>query len=140
MAYSDLSEKYRHQVGVNGRVLETTAITNYINGAMRKYSKYVENLATTPCSASQFKDAIEAIYRKDVKNLRDSFVDQLNTLFYSGRGNEGKTFYDAFNSVTEYASNYSRRTETGRFQYANFGTGATVNQRAMAVLTEMAAV
>jgi phage/plasmid-like protein (TIGR03299 family) len=140
MAYSDLSEKYRHQVGVNERVLETTAITNYVNGAMRKYSEHVENLATTPCSASQFKDAIEAIYRKDVKNLRDSFVDQLNTLFYSGRGNEGKTFYDAFNSVTEYASNYSRRTETGRFQYANFGTGATVNQRAMAVLTEMAAV
>jgi hypothetical protein len=107
---------------------------------MKKYAEYAETLATTRCTQSQFKDAVEAIYQKNASKMRDSFVNQLNTLFYSGKGNEGKTFYDAFNSITEYASNYSRKSTTGRFQYANFGQGANINRRALAVLTEMAAV
>lgn len=140
MAYSDLSEKYRHQAGVNERVLESTAVVDYVNGAMKKYAEYVDKLATAPCSSVQFRNALEQIYQKDVRTMRDSFVTQLNGLFYTGRGNEGRTFYDAFNAVTEYASNYSRQTEAGRFNYANFGQGSRVNQRAMRVLTELAAV
>lgn len=140
MAYSDLSEKYRHQAGVNERVLESTAVLDYVNGAMKKYSEYVDQLATTRCTQAQFKQAVGEIYGKDVSKMRDSFVSQLNSLFYSGRGNEGKTFYDAFNSITEYASNYSRKSSAGRFNYSNFGQGARINQRAMRVLTELAAV
>jgi phage/plasmid-like protein (TIGR03299 family) len=140
MAYSDLSEKYRHQAGVNDRVLESTAVINYVNGAMKKYAEYVDQLATTTCTATQFKNAVEAIYQKDTSKMRDSFVSQLNSLFYNGRGNEGKTFYDAFNAVTEYASNYSRKSVSGRFNYSNFGQGARINQRAMRVLTELASV
>jgi len=140
MAYSDISEKYRHQAGVTQRVLETTAILDYVNGAMRKYSEYVETLASTKCTQTQFKNALEAIYNKPVDSMRKGFVEKLNDLFYNGKGNEGKTFYDAFNSVTEYASNYSRKSTAGRFQYSNFGQGANINRRAMAVLTEMAAV
>lgn len=140
MAYRDVSEKYRHNVGVNERVLESTAVLDYVNGAMKTYSQYVEKLATTPCSGTQFKSAVGLIYGKDTEKMRDSFVEQLNNLFYNGKGNEGKTFYDAFNSLTEYASNYSRKTPQARFQYANFGTGAKVNLRAMKVLTELAAV
>jgi hypothetical protein len=140
MAYSDISERYRHNTGVNERVLETTAILDYVNGAMKKYSEYVETLASTKCTSAQFRNALETIYNKPVDKMRASFVQKLNDLFYSGKGNEGKTFYDALNSVTEYASNYSRKSVNGRFQYANFGQGANINRRAMAVLTEMAAV
>ena len=140
MAYKDINEKYRHATGVNERVLESTAVVDYVNGAMKTYSQYVEKLAKTPCTGTQFKSAVGLIYGKDTEKMRDSLVAQLNDLFYNGKGNEGKTFYDAFNAVTEYASNYSRKTESGRFQYANFGTGAKVNLRAMSVLTELAAV
>jgi len=140
MAYADLSEKYRHQVGVNERVLSSTAVLDYVNGAMQKYSQYVDKLATTPCNSVQFRNALEEIYQKGVGTMRDSFVSQLNQLFYSGKGNEGRTYYDAFNAVTEYASNYSRKTVAGRFNYAQFGQGARINQRAMRVLTELAAV
>ena len=140
MAYSDLSEKYRHQVGVNEKVLESKAVINYVNGAMQKYSEYVDKLATERCTAAQFRNALEVIYNKDVRKMRDSFVSQMNNLFYNGKGNEGRTYYDAFNAVTEYASNYSRKSSSGRFNYAQFGQGARINQRAMRVLTELAAV
>ena len=140
MAYAELGEKHRHFTGVNEKVLSSQAVLNYVNGAMEKYAEYTETLAGARCTHSQFRDAVEKIYQKDVSTMRDSFVDQLDRLFYQGAGNEGRTMYDAFNSVTEFASNYSRKTPQGRFQYANFGQGAAVNQRAMRVLTELATV
>ena len=140
MAYSDLGEKFRHQAGVNEKVLSSTAVIDYVNGAMKKYSEHVETLANARCTSTQFKEAVEKIYSKDTANMRDSFVAQLNNLFYNGKGNEGRTMYDGFNAITEYASNYSRKTSAGRLNYSNFGQGARINQRAMRVLTEMAAV
>jgi len=140
MAYSGIGEKYRHSAGVNEKVLSSQAVLNYVNGAMAKYAEYTETLASARCTHSQFRDAVEKIYQKDVSSMRDSFVDQLDRLFYQGAGNEGRTMYDGLNSITEYASNYSRKTPAGRLNYSNFGQGARINQRAMRVLTEMAAV
>lgn len=140
MAYQGLGEKYRHSEGVNERFLSSDTVVNFVNGAMKKYSEYVEKLATTNCTHAQFRKAVEEIYQKEVKDMRASFVDQLNNLFYNGRGNEGRTMYDAFNAITEYGSNYSRKSDSGRFNYVNFGAGAQVNRRALAVLNELAAV
>jgi len=139
-AYSDISERYRHSAGVTERVLESTFVLDYINGAMKTYSDYVEKLAGAKCTGAQFKTFVEEVYQKPVDSMRDSFVSQLNNLFYNGRGNEGKTFSDAFNACTEYASNYSRKTPQGRFQYAQFGQGARINNRALRVGLELAAV
>jgi phage/plasmid-like protein (TIGR03299 family) len=140
MAYKDIGERFRHTEGVTDRVLESTAVVNYVNDAMRKYSEYVETLASARCTPLQLSRAVEEIYQQPVDKMRDSFVSQLNNLFYNGKGNEGKTMYDAFNAITEYATHYSRKSTDGRFNYANFGKGADINRRAMAVLTEMATV
>jgi hypothetical protein len=140
MAYSDIGTKFRHSVGVTDRVLESTVVINYVNDAMRKYSEYVETLASARCTPLQLSRAVEEIYQQPVDKMRDSFVSQLNNLFYNGKGPEGKTMYDAFNAITEYATHYSRKSKDGRFNYANFGKGADINRRAMAVLTEMATV
>lgn len=139
-AYSDISERYRHSAGVNDRVLESTFVIDYVNGAMQTYAQYMEKLATAKCTSSQFKTFLEEVYNKPVDKMRDSFVSQLNNLFYSGKGNEGKTYHDAFNAVTEYASNYSRKTQTGRFMYSQFGQGANINNRALRAGLELAAV
>jgi phage/plasmid-like protein (TIGR03299 family) len=139
-AYSDISERYRHSAGVTDRVLESTFVLDYVNGAMKTYAEYVEKIAGARCTGAQFKTFIEEVYQKPVDSMRDSFVQQLNNLFYSGKGNEGKTFYDCFNACTEYASNHSRKTPSGRFQYAQFGQGARINNRALRVALEMAAV
>ena len=137
MAYRDIGEKFRHSAGVTERVLESTAIINYVNDAMRKYSEYVETLADTKCTSTQFKQAVEQIYGKPADKLRDSFVDQLNNLFYNGKGNSGKTMYDCFNAVTEHNTHYARKTADGNYFYANFGRGADISRRALSVLNEL---
>ena len=139
-AYSDISEKYRHSAGVTQRVLDSTFVIDYVNGALGQYSQYMEMLARTSCTGTQFKNYLEAVYEKPVAKMRDSFVAQLNDLFYSGAGNEGKTLHDAFAAVTDYSSNQSRKTESGRFLYSQFGQGARSNIRALQVGLELAAV
>ena len=139
-AYSDISERYRHSEGVNDRVLESTFVLDYVNGAMKTYAEYMEKLATAPCSAKQFRIFVEEVYNKPTDKMRDSFVDQLNNLFHNGKGNEGKTYHDAFAAVTEYASNYSRKSTSGRFLYSQFGQGARINNRALRAGLELAAV
>lgn len=135
-----LTEKFRHSEGVTERVLSTTAIVDYVDGAMQKYAQHAETLAGARCTSAQFKDALEQIYQQPVEKMRDSFVSQLNNLFYNGKGNEGRTMYDCFNAVTEHASHYSRKSKDARINYSQFGAGAATNRRAMSVLLEMAAV
>jgi phage/plasmid-like protein (TIGR03299 family) len=139
-AYSDISEKYRHSAGVTQKVLDSTFIIDYVNSALGQYSQYMETLAKAPCTGTQFKNYLEAVYQKPVDKMRDSFVSQLNDLFYGGAGNEGNTLHDAFCSVTDYSSNQSRKTESGRFLYSQFGQGARSNIRALRVGLELAAV
>lgn len=138
MAYSNLSEKYRHSEGVNERVLESSTVVDYVNQSMAAYSVNAESLASTRCSKDQFHKLLEKSYDKEVKDMRENFVDTLNRLFYDGVGTEGKTLYDAFNAITFYGSHESRKTEGGRFNYVNFGQGSKISQRAMEVALEMA--
>jgi phage/plasmid-like protein (TIGR03299 family) len=139
-AYSDISERYRHSEGVTERVLESTFIIDYVNGAMETYAKYMEKLATARCTRSQFTEFVSQVYNKPVNKMRDSLVFQLEGLFLKGKGNEGRTYHDAFNAITEYSSNYSRKTPSGRFQYSQFGQGANLNNRALRAGLELAAV
>jgi phage/plasmid-like protein (TIGR03299 family) len=138
MAYANIHEKFRHSLGVNEKMLESTSISEYVNKAMGKYSSQVEKLALTACSGSQFRKFLEETYNKEESKMRN--IQVLNDLFYNGAGNEGRTFYDAFNAVTDFSSNRSRKTTSGRFNYANFGQGANINRRAMKVALEMATV
>lgn len=139
-AMTDLSERFRHSAGVTERVLNTTAVTTFVGDAMRVYSEKAETLAAARFTTDQFRASLEAVYRKPVKDLRDSFVDKMVRLFHSGVGTEGRTAYCAWNAYTEFASHHAKKTAAGNAYYSQFGTGASVNRRAMGVLLEMATV
>jgi phage/plasmid-like protein (TIGR03299 family) len=135
-----LTEKFRHSQGVTERVLNTTTIVDYVDGAMQKYAEHAETLAGARCTPLDFARAVGQIYQQPVDKMRDSFVSQLNNLFYNGKGNEGRTMYDCFNAITEHATHYSRKSEAARINYSQFGRGANISRRALAVLSEMATV
>jgi phage/plasmid-like protein (TIGR03299 family) len=137
-AYSEIGNRFRHSEGVNTKVLETQEVINYVNRNMEIYSEKVEVMAKKTCTMDSFHKALESIHGKELEKMRN--IDVLNRLFYDGKGNEGKTYYDAFNAITEFGSNKSRRSAEARFNYVNFGSGAKINHRAMEVLTEMATV
>lgn len=138
MAYADISEKFRHTLGVNDRVLETKAVSDYVTVCMNKYTNHIERLANRSCSMGDFHTSLEQIFEKRVKEIKQ--IEKLEQLFRSGRGNEGKSLYDAFNAVTDFTSNEARKSAKSRFQYVNFGSGNRINQRAARVFGELATV
>ena len=138
MAMADIKDRYRHFKGVNQVVLESKAVINYVESCMKKYSEKAEALKLNVCSIGNFHKGLEKIFKRDVNSIRQ--VEQLNKLFYNGAGNDGRTYYDAFNAITDFSSNSSRRTAEGRFNYSNFGSGTILNSRAMNVFSEMATV
>lgn len=137
MAYRDLNERFRHHEGVNDRILEASSVSDYVDNSMAIYREKVEKLATTHMSVDQFRGFLETLYKKDIDKMNN--VDTYVSLFQSGTGggNNGDTLYDAFNAITDFGSNRSRKTWDGCFNYANFGTGAKASRRAMDILTEM---
>jgi phage/plasmid-like protein (TIGR03299 family) len=138
-ALTDLSERFRHSAGVTERVLSSTAVSTFVGDAMRVYSEKAEALAAARFTTDQFRASLEAVYRKPVKDLRDSFVEKMVRLFHSGVGTEGRTAYCAWNAYTEYSSHHAKKTAAGNKYYSEFGKGASVNEKALGVLLEMAA-
>ena len=132
-------QKFAHINDGRAEFLDSKLVMEFVDRQMDIYSQDIEKIASTPCSADSFDQFLKTVYRKDkVSDVRN--VEKLNNLFYNGAGNEGKTFYDAINSLTEFNTHHSRKSPEARFNYANFGTGAQVNSRAMAVALEMAGV
>ena len=135
-AMTDLSERFRHSAGVTERVLSTKAVSTFVNDAMRAHAQQAEILASARFTTDQFRASLEAVYRKPVKDMRDSFTEKMTQLFHSGIGNDGRTAWSAWNAYTEYASHHAKKTASGNKYYAEFGRGAAVNRRALDVLLE----
>ena len=94
-------------------------------------------MANRSCSTGEFHQSLEKIFQKRVTEIKQ--IEKLYELFTRGRGNEGVSFYDAFNAITDFTSNVARKSAKTQFQYVNFGSGNRLNQRALQVLSAAAA-
>jgi hypothetical protein len=63
-------------------------------------------------------------------------LELVTGLFDQGKGNHGKTFWDAYNGVTEYLAYHKGRTNESRMGSLWFGQNAQVNQTALNVAVE----
>jgi len=65
-------------------------------------------------------------------------VDELQSLFRSGRGNRGQTLADVFSAVTDYYTHQSSRSENPwrQIESSEYGFGATMKARTMEILTD----
>jgi phage/plasmid-like protein (TIGR03299 family) len=139
MAYSEMSTRLQHKLGVNERALGITETLEYVNTQMKMFQDAAETLSSTKATTAQVERVFRAAYgKKQDETVRN--WDELWALYRNGRGNEGTTLWDAFNAVTEFSSHKSRKEEGSRFAYSNFGSGATIARRAIDAALELAAV
>lgn len=132
MAYKDIGEKFQHKPGVNQKILESTTVTDYVNNAMGVYSKNVEKLMAKECNLDTFKTVVSKVFRKPADKVQQMPI--LTELYYRGAGNVGETLYDAFNAITDFSTNRSRKTQVGRVNYSYFGNGRRLGEEAMKTL------
>lgn len=139
MAYSEMSTRLQHKLGVNERALGITETLEYVNTRMKMFQEAAETLSRAKATTAQ----VEQVFRSAYGKKQDETVrnwDELWALYRNGRGNEGSTLWDAFNAVTEFSTHKSRKEADSRFAYSNFGSGATIARRAIDAALELAAV
>ena len=97
-----------------------------------------------------FVNALMPATKDEVSTRTENRRNQITNLFQNGKGNNGETKWDLFNAVTEYVDHHSvgRVTETrldrsdaladieseARFERAILGSGASLKQKALALL------
>ena len=139
MAYSEMSTRLQHKLGVNERALGITETLDYVNTRMKMFQDAAETLSFAKATTAQVERVFRAAYgKKQDEKVRN--WDELWALYRNGRCNEGATLWDAFNAVTEFTSHQSRKAADSRFAYANFGSGAAISRRAIDAALELAAV
>jgi phage/plasmid-like protein (TIGR03299 family) len=135
MANADLIRFFHTEDGKES-FLASSYIRDFVGKKMETYSRRFENLATEPFNGYRFEEFLMKLQDvEEASKIRQR--EKLNELFYNGVETEGKTAYDAFNAITEFNSNFSRKSAQARREYVNFGVGRKVNARALAVLEEM---
>lgn len=65
-------------------------------------------------------------------------LDKVEQLFRYGKGNNGSSWYDAYNAVTEYLSHYAGRSNETRYESLWYGTNANLSQHALDTALSMA--
>lgn len=65
-------------------------------------------------------------------------IAKITDLTFNGRGNTGKTYWDAYNGVTEYLSHEAGRNNDTRLHSLWFGDNGKLNKKALDIGTELA--
>lgn len=140
----------RHTMGVKDRLDTLTAALKTSEGDIDDAIMIMKQMEKAEMNQELLVDYLEKVFpslvNRDVEisnpitgrkspNFAKPQFDKLVNNFYHGKGNNGKTMWDAYNSVTEYVDhgkNYSDRMSS-----IGFGWGKTVKQNAFKIASEM---
>ena len=129
-AMTQMNNRLRHSIDIHEKSVTIQETAKYVDQGMIKYRQAAELLAITKTTPGTVDELIaRAFGKKSAAEVRCR--DQVQQLFRNGTGNSGETLWDAFNAITEYTTHKAKKTVDGRFQYAQFGQGATISRRAM---------
>ena len=135
MAMTDMETKLRHIAGMADKVIDLSFITDFVNEGMATYSRAAEILTEAKLTDKKLDRIIQASFKKDddaFKSFKEGKIyNKIVTFTRSGKGNQGKTLFDAFNGITEYLTHESSKNEDVRFRSTNFGNNAKVARLAM---------
>ena len=129
--------KVRHTKNSQGKLKEAMRIWSGMNNAWEAFINKARMLTEKIVGVNEverFLDAIVCKVEKETSKRKLNQREDLERLFHSGRGNQGKTGWDLYNAVTQY---YDHETITEqpekRLASSIYGTGAAQKTKAMNV-------
>lgn len=134
--------KIRHTKSAKDRLAEAQRIMVANESYQNEFAALANNMAATPFTLDEMKKLTLELMpeRADAKvsTRSENNREELVALFTSGKGNSGKTLWDAYNAVTEYSDHHrstrvveGRNAEEVRLQSNWFGSGFAFKQKGL---------
>ena len=99
-------------------------------GVTAEFQKAMSEFVTQPCKADLARQVFTGFIVRDenteeVSTRAENQIDDLVTLFRTGKGNTGKDFADVFNATTDYYTHDSSGGDNRwkQFESSEFGMG-----------------
>jgi phage/plasmid-like protein (TIGR03299 family) len=134
--------KIRHTMNAKAKMEEAAKLMKKANEYQQEFLGLANTLANTPFTLDQMVSLSKELMpqREDTKvtTRGDNNREQLVHLFERGQGNAGKSLWDAYNAVTEYADHHRSTRITGDAAAAEqrlasnwFGSGFLLKQKGL---------
>lgn len=131
----------KHTKNANDRLQDIDQMIDAYVGTQVRFKHLMDSLHSRPVSPSMARNFFTGLHSPVIAEPSTQLlnkVDELQSLFRSGRGNRGETLADVFSAVTDYYTHQSSRSSNPwkQIESSEYGYGATMKTNAMEILTD----
>jgi len=131
----------KHTKNANDRLQDIDRMIDAYIGTQIRFKHLMNTLdeqPVTPTTARNFFTGLHSPIIAEPSTQLLNKVDELQSLFRSGRGNRGQTLADVFSAVTDYYTHQASRSDNPwkQIESSEYGYGATMKTNAMEALTD----
>lgn len=133
----------KHTKNASERLQDIDRMIDCYIGTQMRFKQLMDVLEEAPVSTSTAGKFFTGLHSPTVSKPSPQLltkVDELQSLFRSGRGNRGQTLADVFSAVTDYYTHQASRSSSPwrQIESSEYGFGAEMKTRAMDILTDPA--
>ena len=131
-----------HTSGIKSSLNALRDVMNTANSQFEATVEQYRRLARCPINREDIKKYVRQVLKikpdEKVHTRTENKMRDIVAAAVDGRGNNGKTLWDAYNGFTEFLSYTASKTDDRRVDSLWFGEAATLSSRALAIAVEMA--
>jgi len=132
--------RVKHTLNLHDNLKLVREIMNVARGEFNATVGQYRHLQRRSIDAAGLEKYVRVVFDLSGKSSRE-LIPNIIYLFENGRGNReaGRTYWGAYNAVTEYLNYFRGRTQDNTLSSLWFGESAQINRQALAVALKMAA-
>lgn len=124
------SFKFKHTQNVELRMEDALKVLAEGTDYFDEFVRISNELAVKMVDKQMVDKFLDECFGKSESKRADTKREEIVGYFEKGIGNEGKTAWDLYNGVTEYVTHHHGNSDEKRIEYANFGGGVSLSNRA----------
>lgn len=133
--------KIRHTKSFKKKIEEARKALNLTVAYFDNLQGVINILAKTPMNKDGMEEFTKRLFpvedEADAPTKTINIRESVQNLFVNGKGNQGKSRWDALNAVTEFVDYHrATRNETSRFEAGLLGSGVLIKERAVKLLVD----
>lgn len=132
--------RVRHTLNLHDNLKLVREIMNVARGEFNATVEQYRHLQKRSIDATGLENYVRVVFDLSGKSSRE-LIPNIVYLFENGRGNReaGRTYWGAYNAVTEYLNYFRGRKQDNTLSSLWFGESVQVNRQALALAMKMAA-